>query len=190
MRRLSFPLGITALAALLTAAPAAKPGKPWWQGAVIYQIYPRSFADSNGDGIGDLKGITRHLDYIKSLGVDAIWITPFFASPQVDFGYDISDYEGIDPQYGTMADCDELLAEAKKRNIKVLFDFVVNHTSDQHPWFKESRSSRNNPKADWYVWHDGKPGNQPPTNWISIFGGSPGPAAVSPLPSRHKYQSR
>jgi alpha-glucosidase len=169
MRRASLVIALSTLAVLLSAAPARK---PWWQGAVIYQIYPRSFADTNGDGIGDLKGITRHLDYIKALGVDAIWITPFFASPQVDFGYDISDYEGIDPQYGTMADCDQLLAEAKKRNIKVLFDFVVNHTSDQHPWFKESRSSRNNPKADWYVWHDAKPTSQPPTNWISIFGGS------------------
>ena len=146
--------------------------KPWWHNAVIYQIYPRSFGDSNGDGIGDLNGITNHLDYLKDLGVDGIWITPFFPSPQVDFGYDISDYEDIDPQYGTMADFDRLMAEARKRNIRVLLDFVVNHTSDRHPWFVESRSSRNNPKADWYVWQDPPAGNRPPNNWISIFGGS------------------
>ena len=146
--------------------------KPWWHDAVIYQIYPRSFGDSNGDGIGDLNGITNHLDYLKDLGVDGIWITPFFPSPQVDFGYDISDYEDIDPQYGTMADFDRLMAEARKRNIRVLLDFVVNHTSDRHPWFVESRSSRNNPKADWYVWQDPPAGNRPPNNWISIFGGS------------------
>src|SRR4029077_13917295 len=119
----------------------------WWRNAVIYQIYPRSFADTNGDGIGDLNGITSHLDYLRDLGVDAVWITPFFPSPQVDYGYDISDYTGVDPQYVTMADFDRLLAEAKKRNIRVRLDFVVNHTSDQHPWFVESRSSRDNPKA-------------------------------------------
>ncbi len=152
--------------------PAASDSKPWWRNAVIYQIYPRSFADSNGDGVGDLNGITSHLDYLRDLGVDGIWITPFFKSPQVDFGYDISDYTGIDPQYGTLADFDRLLGEAKKRNIRVLLDFVVNHTSDQHPWFVESRASRTNPKADWYVWRDPLPGQRPPTNWISIFGGS------------------
>ena len=154
-----------------TAAYAQKSGE-WWKGAVIYEIYPRSFADSNGDGVGDLNGITRHLDYLRTLGVDAIWITPFYPSPQVDFGYDISDYEAVDPQYGTLADFDNLVAQAKKRNIRVIVDFVLNHTSDRHPWFQESRSSRTNTKADWYVWRDGRPGNQPPNNWVSIFGHS------------------
>jgi alpha-glucosidase len=169
-RRVLIAVCIAALAAVWLTGQSNI--KPWWQNAVIYEIYPRSFADSNGDGIGDLKGITNHLDYLKDLGVDGIWITPFFRSPQVDFGYDISDYEDIDPQYGTLADCDQLLSEAKNRNIRVLFDFVANHTSDKHPWFVESRSSRTNSKADWYVWRDGRPGNQPPSNWISIFGGS------------------
>jgi alpha-glucosidase len=174
LRCASSLLGIAALATGLATAqhPTAPEKSPWWRNAVIYQIYPRSFADTNGDGIGDLKGITSHLDYLKDLGIDAVWITPFFPSPQVDYGYDISDYTGIDPQYGTMADFDRLVAEAKKRKIRVLLDFVVNHTSDQHPWFVESRSSRNNPKADWYVWRDPPPGNRPPSNWISIFGGS------------------
>jgi alpha-glucosidase len=144
----------------------------WWEKAVIYEIYPRSFADTNGDGIGDLNGITKHLDYLKDLGVDAIWITPVYPSPQVDFGYDISDYTAIDPQYGTMADFDRLITEARKRNIRVVMDLVLNHTSDQHKWFLESRSSRDNPKADWYIWRDGKPNHQPPNNWISIFGHS------------------
>ena len=160
------------LVALLLFAPAIQAADNWWTHAVIYEIYPRSFADTNGDGIGDLNGITQHLDYLKALGVDAIWITPFYPSPQVDFGYDISDYVAIDPQYGTMADFDRLLAEARKRNIRVIIDLVLNHTSDQHKWFLESRSSRTNPKADWYVWRDGKPGHQPPNNWISIFGHS------------------
>jgi len=144
----------------------------WWKHAVIYEIYPRSFGDSNGDGIGDLKGIIDHLDYLQGLGVDAIWMTPFYPSPQVDFGYDISDYGAIDPQYGTMADFDRLVAEARKRNIRIINDLVLNHTSDQHPWFVESKSSRTNPKASWYVWADGKPGGQPPNNWISLFGHS------------------
>ena len=145
----------------------------WWRHAVIYEIYPRSFGDTNGDGLGDLNGITEHLDYLKDLGVDAIWITPCFPSPQVDFGYDVSDYTAIAPEYGTMADFDRLMAEAKKRNIRVLLDFVVNHTSDQHPWFIESASSRTNPKADWYVWRDGKGPDhrQVPNNWTSVFGG-------------------
>ena len=144
----------------------------WWHHAVIYEIYPRSFGDSNGDGIGDLNGITQHLDYLKDLGVDAIWITPFYPSPQVDFGYDISNYEAIDPQFGTMADFDRLMVEAKKRGLRVINDMVLNHTSDLHPWFKESESSRNNSKADWYIWRDGKANGQPPNNWISIFGHS------------------
>lgn len=147
----------------------------WWKSAVIYEIYPRSFQDSNGDGIGDLNGITSRLDYLQSLGVDAIWLTPIYPSPQVDFGYDISDYTGIDPQYGTLADFDHLVAEARKRNIGIIMDLVLNHTSDEHPWFIESRSSRTNPKRDWYVWHDpkmvdGKP--EPPNNWESVFGHS------------------
>ena len=149
----------------------------WWKNAVIYEIYPRSFQDSNGDGIGDLNGITKRLDYLKDLGVDAIWLTPVYPSPQVDFGYDISDYRAIDPQYGTMADFDRLVAEANKRRIRVIMDMVMNHTSDQHKWFIESRSSRTNPYRDWYVWHDGKgqtatsPG-EPPNQWQSYFGHS------------------
>jgi alpha-glucosidase len=143
----------------------------WWQHAVFYEIYPRSFMDTNGDGIGDLNGITSKLDYLVSLGVDAVWITPFYPSPQVDFGYDISDYESVDSRFGTLADFDRLLKEAHRRNIKVICDFVINHTSDQHPYFKESRSSRDNPKRDWYIWRDGKPNGAPPNNWESIFGG-------------------
>lgn len=156
-----------------TTVPSAttKPA-PWWTNAVIYEIYPRSFQDSNGDGIGDLKGVTQRLDYLKGLGVDAIWITPFFPSPNADFGYDVSDYTDVAPEYGTMADWDELAREAKKRNIRILVDFVLNHSSAEHPWFKESRASRDNPKRDWYVWHDPAPDGGPPTNWESIFGGS------------------
>src|ERR1700739_4907045 len=142
----------------------------WGQDTVIYEVYPRSFKDSNGDGIGDLNGITSKLDYLQNLGVDAIWITPCFPSPQVDFGYDVSDYENIDPMYGTLADFDRLVAEAKKRNIRVVLDFVLNHTSDQHPWFIDSRSSRTSARRDWYIWRDGKGPNQPPNNWQSTFG--------------------
>ena len=145
-------------------------GHEWWQHAVFYEIYPRSFADSNNDGIGDLNGIASKLDYLKDLGVDAIWITPCFPSPQVDFGYDVSDYEAIDPMYGTMKDFDHLLNEAKKRNIRIILDFVVNHTSDQHKWFLDSKSSRNSARRDWYIWRDGKGPNQPPNNWLSTFG--------------------
>ena len=146
----------------------------WWRHAVIYEIYPRSFGDTNGDGLGDLNGITEHLGYLQDLGIDAIWITPCFPSPQVDFGYDVSNYTAIAPEYGTMADFDRLMAEAKRRDIRVLLDFVVNHTSDKHPWFIESASSRTNPKADWYMWHDGSGAAQRevPNNWTSIFGGS------------------
>jgi alpha-glucosidase len=144
----------------------------WWKHAVIYEIYPRSFQDSNGDGIGDLNGITERLDYLKDLGVDAIWIAPCYPSPQVDFGYDISDYQAIDPMYGTMADFDRLMIEATKRNIRIIMDAVLNHTSDKHAWFVESESSRTNPKADWYIWRDGKGPGQPPNNWLSTFGHS------------------
>jgi alpha-glucosidase len=147
-------------------------GHQWWQDAVFYEIYPRSFADSNNDGVGDLKGVTSKLDYLKNLGVDAIWITPCFPSPQVDFGYDVSDYENIDPMYGTLADFDELASEARKRNIHVILDFVVNHTSDRHKWFIDSKSSRTSAHRDWYIWRDGKGPGEPPNNWVSTFGGS------------------
>jgi alpha-glucosidase len=154
------------------AKPIDKEGHQWWQHAVFYEIYPRSFADSNNDGIGDLNGIASKLDYLKGLGVDAIWITPCYPSPQVDFGYDVSDYENIDPMYGTLEDFAQLASEAHKRGIRIIMDFVMNHTSDQHAWFKESRSSRDNPKRDWYIWRDGKGPGQPPNNWLSTFGGS------------------
>jgi alpha-glucosidase len=146
--------------------------KDWWRGAVIYQIYPRSFQDSNGDGIGDLPGITSRLDYVASLGVDAIWISPFFTSPMKDFGYDVSDYCDVDPMFGTLADFKTLVARAHDLGLKVMIDQVLSHSSDQHPWFKESRQSRDNPKADWYVWSDPQPDGTPPNNWLSIFGGS------------------
>jgi alpha-glucosidase len=162
-------IALVAVSALWSNAATAET-HPWWKGAVIYEIYPRSFQDSNADGIGDLNGITSRLDYIKSLGVDAIWLTPIYPSPQVDFGYDIADYESIDPKYGTLKDFDHLVAEAKKRHIRVIMDLVLNHTSDKHPWFIESASSRNNPKRDWYVWKDGKRPGQPPNNWQSVFG--------------------
>jgi len=147
-------------------------GHQWWQHAVFYEIYPRSFADSNNDGVGDLKGITSKLDYLKDLGVDAIWISPCFPSPQVDFGYDVSDYENIDPMYGSMTDFDMLATEAKKHGIRIILDFVVNHSSDQHKWFLDSKSSRTSDHRDWYIWRDGKGPGQPPNNWVSIFGGS------------------
>jgi alpha-glucosidase len=144
----------------------------WWQRGVVYQIYPRSFGDSNGDGLGDLPGITARLDYLQRLGVDAIWISPFYPSPQADFGYDISDYCAVDPIYGTLADFDALLAAAHARNLRVILDLVPDHTSDQHPWFREARASRDNPKHDWYLWRDPAPGGGPPNNWLSNFGGS------------------
>ena len=164
----------TLLVLASSTGPLAAQGTPdpWWKHAVIYEIYPRSFQDSTGDGIGDLRGITQRLDYLQSLGVDAIWLSPIYPSPQVDFGYDISDYENVDPQYGTLADFDELVAEAKKRNIRIIMDMVMNHTSDKHPWFVESRSSRTNPKRDWYIWRDGKGPGIPPNNWESVFGHS------------------
>lgn len=146
--------------------------QPWWKGGIIYQIYPRSFMDSNGDGIGDLKGVTGKLPYVASLGVDAIWLSPFFTSPMKDFGYDVSDYRGVDPIFGTLDDFQALVAEAHRLNLKVVIDQVLSHTSDIHPWFEESRASRTNPKADWFVWADPKPDGTPPNNWLSIFGGS------------------
>ncbi|HLM55257.1 MAG TPA: alpha-glucosidase [Pyrinomonadaceae bacterium] len=170
--KLSAVRACAALALLLlpAAAPAApKPGE-WWKRAVFYEIYPRSFQDTNGDGVGDLNGITRRLDHLAALGVDAVWVTPFYPSPQVDFGYDVSDYENVDPQFGTLADFDRLVREAHRRRIKVIIDFVLNHTSDQHPFFKESRSSRTNPKRDWYIWRDPRPDGSLPNNWSSSFG--------------------
>ncbi|MGB3101535.1 MAG: alpha-glucosidase [Psychrobacillus psychrotolerans] len=143
----------------------------WWKEAVSYQVYPRSFMDSNGDGIGDLRGIITKLDYLKDLGVDVIWVSPFYKSPNADNGYDISDYQGISKQYGNMDDFDELLEEIHARGMKLILDLVINHTSDEHPWFIESRSSKDNPKRDWYIWKDGK-GDQEPNNWESIFSGS------------------
>ena len=144
---------------------------PWWKGAAIYQIYPRSFADSSGDGIGDLPGILEKLDYVASLGVDAIWLSPFFPSPMRDFGYDVADYCGVDPIFGTLGDFDAIVERAHALKLKVIIDQVYSHTSDQHPWFRESRSNRTNPKADWYVWADAKADGSPPTNWQSVFGG-------------------
>ena len=143
----------------------------WWQTTTIYQIYPRSFFDSNGDGIGDLKGILSKLDYVQDLGFETIWISPFFCSPQQDFGYDVSDYTNIAPEYGSLADADALIEAVHDRGMRVLFDLVLNHTSIQHPWFQESRRSKSNPKRDWYIWRDGQR-NQPPNNWKSIPGGS------------------
>lgn len=143
----------------------------WWQGGIIYQIYPRSFQDSNDDGIGDLPGITRRLAYVARLGVQAIWISPFFTSPMQDFGYDVSDYCGVDPMFGTLADFDALVAEAHGLGLKVVIDLVLSHTSEQHPWFIESRGSRSNPRADWYVWSEPKADGCPPNNWLSVFGG-------------------
>ncbi len=143
----------------------------WWRGAVIYQIYPRSFMDTNGDGVGDLPGIIERLDHVASLGVEAIWISPFFRSPMADFGYDIADYRDVDPLFGTLDDFDRLLEKAHALGVRVMIDQVLSHTSIEHAWFQESRSSRDNPKADWYVWADAKPDGSPPNNWLSIFGG-------------------
>ena len=154
------------------AQKAGTPGHEWWKRAVFYELYPRSFADSNNDGVGDLKGIASKMGYLHDLGVDAIWISPCFPSPQVDFGYDVSDYENIDPMYGTLKDFDDMAAEGKKKGVRIIFDFVVNHSSDKHPWFIESSASKTNPKRDWYIWRDGKADGVPPNNWMSTFGGS------------------
>lgn len=143
----------------------------WWRDGIIYQIYPRSYADSNNDGIGDLQGIISKLDYLHNLGVDAIWLSPIFPSPDVDFGYDVADYTDIDPKFGTMQDFDKLVKAAKKHGIHIILDLVLNHTSDQHPWFIESKKSKDNPYHDWYLWHDPKPNGDPPNNWQAIFGG-------------------
>ncbi len=151
--------------------PDFQTSEDWWRGAVIYQIYPRSFQDANGDGIGDLAGIVQRLPYVASLGVDAIWISPFFTSPMEDFGYDVSDYCDVDPIFGTLADFDAVVETAHSLGMKVMIDLVFSHSSDQHPWFKESRADTGNDKADWYVWADAKPDGTPPNNWLSIFGG-------------------
>ncbi|MBZ0291295.1 MAG: alpha-amylase, partial [Anaerolineae bacterium] len=142
----------------------------WWRRGVVYQIYPRSFNDSNGDGIGDLQGIIDKLDYLAhTLGIDAIWISPFYPSPMADFGYDISDYTDVDPIFGDLATFDRLVTEAHARGIKIIIDYVPNHTSDEHAWFKESRSSQDNPKRSWYIWRDPAPNGGPPNNWGSMF---------------------
>jgi alpha-glucosidase len=155
-----------------SAAPRDRLQPPnWWRGAAIYQIYPRSFLDTNGDGIGDLPGIIERLDYVASLGVDAIWVSPFFKSPMADFGYDIADYRAVDPIFGSLSDFDRLVARAHSLGLKVMIDQVLSHTSDQHAWFEESRQSRDNPKSDWYVWADAREDGTPPNNWLSIFGG-------------------
>ena len=157
-----------------TLHPQAAAGvdKDWWRGAVIYQIYPRSYQDHNGDGVGDLVGITERLDYIADLGVDAIWLSPVFTSPMKDFGYDVSNYRDIDPVFGSLGDFDRMVEKAHSLGLKVIVDQVISHSSDKHPWFAESRSNRTNAKADWYVWADPKPDGTPPNNWLSIFGGS------------------
>ena len=157
------------------------PHSPWWQTAVIYQIYPRSFQDTDGDGVGDLRGITQRLDYLADLGVDAIWISPFYPSPMADFGYDVSNYVDVDPRFGTLKDFDALVAAAHTRNLKVILDFVPNHTSDQHPWFKEARASRTNSKRDWYIWRD------QPNNWLANFGG--GAWELDPQTEQYYYHA-
>lgn len=145
---------------------------PWWQGAVIYQVYPRSFRDTTGDGVGDLRGILDGLPHIASLGVDAVWLSPFFKSPMVDYGYDVADYTDVDPIFGTLSDFDAIIAKARELGLKIIIDQVYSHTSDQHPWFEESRQCRGNAKAEWYVWADAKPDGSPPSNWQSVFGGA------------------
>jgi alpha-glucosidase len=201
---LALGLHTTALAATPPATPAAAADAAagtdiWWKHAVVYEIYPRSFQDSNGDGIGDLNGITSRMGYLQSLGIDAIWIAPMYPSPQVDFGYDISNYEAVDPQYGTLADMDKLIASGKQHHVRVILDMVLNHTSDKHQWFIDAASSRTNPKHDWYVWNDGVPadgpnvtayqkkyeheGKVPPNNWESLFGGS----AWQWVPAVHQF---
>ncbi len=154
------------------AQPLDAEGHQWWQHAVFYEIYPRSFADRNNDGIGDLNGISSKMSYLHELGVDAIWITPCYPSPQVDFGYDVTDYRNIDPMYGTLSDFDHMVAEGRKHRVRIILDFVPNHTSDQHPWFLDSKSSQTAAHRDWYIWRDGRAPGQPPNNWISIFGSS------------------
>ncbi len=163
---------LTGVPVFSQSPPANAEGHQWWQDAVFYEIYPRSFADSNNDGIGDLNGISSKLDYLKGLGIDAIWISPCFPSPQLDFGYDVSDYRNIDPMYGTLKDFHGLASNAREHNIRIIMDFVLNHSSSQHKWFLDSASSRSASRRDWYIWRDGKAPGVPPNNWISDFGGS------------------
>jgi alpha-glucosidase len=146
--------------------------QPWWQQAAFYQIYPLSFQDTNGDGFGDLPGILQRVDYLSWLGICAVWLSPVQPSPTADFGYDISDFTGIDPRFGSLTDFDAVLSALHRKGIRLIMDFVPNHTSDRHPWFMESRSSRDNPKRDWYVWRDGAGDGRPPNNWVSRFAGS------------------
>jgi len=160
------------IAEVLPPQIPADPARDWWRGAVIYQVYPRSFQDSNGDGIGDLLGLVQRLPYIAALGVDAVWISPFFTSPMKDSGYDVADYRDVDPMFGTVADFDAVIETAHLHGLKVMIDLVLSHSSDQHPWFKESRQSRDNARHNWYVWADPKPDGTPPNNWLSVFGGS------------------
>ena len=150
-------------------AVTTEPSTVWWKGAVLYQVYPRSFADSNNDGVGDLPGITAHLDHIASLGVDGVWLSPFFTSPMKDFGYDVSDYTDVDPIFGRLEDFDALVARAHELGLKIIIDQVYSHSSDEHPWFRESRQNRINPKADWYVWADAKPDGTP-NRWFVGLG--------------------
>jgi len=186
MSRMISPDGTSAQPPLAKAADERRSGgfawqpydavmseQPWWQSAVVYQIYPRSFADSDGNGIGDLEGVRNHLDHLVWLGVDAIWLSPFFRSPMADFGYDVSDYCDVDPLFGTLEDFDRLIADAHARGIRVVIDWVPNHTSDQHPWFVESRAGRDSDKRDWYVWRNPAPDGGPPNNWLRAWGGTP-----------------
>jgi len=192
MRELSVKLIRLLIALSLTASlasaqskntPVDAEGHQWWQHAVFQEIYPRSYMDSNNDGIGDLNGIASKMDYLKWLGVDVIWIAPCFPSPQVDFGYDVSDYKNIDPMYGTLPDFDHMQKVGKQNNVSIVFDFVVNHTSDKHKWFLASAASKTGPYSDWYIWKNGKGANQPPNNWLSTFGGS----AWQMVPTRGQY---
>jgi len=192
MREMSVKLIRLLIALSLTASlasaqskntPVDAEGHQWWQHAVFQEIYPRSYMDSNNDGIGDLNGIASKMDYLKWLGVDVIWIAPCFPSPQVDFGYDVSDYKNIDPMYGTLPDFDHMQKVGKQNNVSIVFDFVVNHTSDKHKWFLASAASKTGPYSDWYIWKNGKGANQPPNNWLSTFGGS----AWQMVPTRGQY---
>src|SRR3954467_6315583 len=165
----SSPLGVVRQSAVSTMSERAK---LWWRDGVFYQIYPRSYQDTNRDGVGDIGGIIERLSHVRALGVDAIWLSPIFPSPMADFGYDISDYVGIDPLFGTMADFEALVSAAHAAGLKIILDLVPNHTSDRHPWFVESRGSRTGPKRDWYLWRDPRPDGSAPNNWVSEFGGS------------------
>jgi alpha-glucosidase len=190
LARTAAALMVLVIAAPFAAFASGSPGV-WWKNAVIYEIYPRSFQDSDADGTGDLNGIASRLDYLEDLGIDAIWIAPTFPSPDVDFGYDISDYLSVDPKFGTLADMDRLIGAAKQHHIRILLDMVLNHTSDRHPWFVAAAASRTSPRHDWYVWNDGIPGtgprahegHLPPNNWVSLFGGS----AWEWVPAVHQY---